>query len=313
MRDSVAKRGAAGSTFEHVAARGGRQPRPPALLLRDQGAAAGRGRPPRRRDPRRPARRAAGQGEDRRRRPRRPRRQPHRPDRERTGLLPAPLRAVQRRPAQPRHPPRGRPALRAHPLPRRRGPRGARSGRGCSSLRYDAEAIVSYLFAVGDGFALQALSDPERDNGAALAAGAASAATCSAASSPSLRCSFAADAWAKEHGRVGFTDHGRRCERLANQPMREPMIQLAGFLGRHRRWVVLGWVAIVVLALPLAPRQTDHLTGGGFDVPGSQSKAVTDSLQQRLRQAGRRDRRAAARHSRRHAGRRGRGVRPGPP
>ncbi len=57
------------------------------------------------------------------------------------------------------------------------------------------------------------------------------------------------------------------------------MIQLAGFLGRHRRWVVFGWVVVVVVALPLASRQTDHLTGGGFDVPGSQSKAVTDSLQ----------------------------------
>ena len=32
------------------------------------------------------------------------------------------------------------------------------------NLRYDAEAVVSYLFAVGDGFALQALSDPERDH-----------------------------------------------------------------------------------------------------------------------------------------------------
>ena len=42
-------------------------------------------------------------------------------------------------------------------------------------LGFDAEAIVSYLFAVGDGFALQALSDPERDNAPALAAGAASA------------------------------------------------------------------------------------------------------------------------------------------
>jgi hypothetical protein len=42
-------------------------------------------------------------------------------------------------------------------------------------LRYDAEAVVSYLFAVGDGFALQALSDPGHDNSGALAAGAASA------------------------------------------------------------------------------------------------------------------------------------------
>jgi hypothetical protein len=42
-------------------------------------------------------------------------------------------------------------------------------------LRFDADAVVSYLFAVGDGFALQALSDPERDNSVALEAGAASA------------------------------------------------------------------------------------------------------------------------------------------
>jgi len=46
---------------------------------------------------------------------------------------------------------------------------------GVLSLRHDADAIVSYLFAVADGFALQALSDPERDTSAALAAGAASA------------------------------------------------------------------------------------------------------------------------------------------
>jgi AcrR family transcriptional regulator len=51
----------------------------------------------------------------------------------------------------------------------------AKEREGVLDLRYDAEAVVSYLFAVGDGFALQALSDPERDNSAALAAGAASA------------------------------------------------------------------------------------------------------------------------------------------
>lgn len=51
----------------------------------------------------------------------------------------------------------------------------AKESEGVLSLRYDAEAIVAYLFAVGDGFALQALSDPDRDISAALAAGAASA------------------------------------------------------------------------------------------------------------------------------------------
>jgi AcrR family transcriptional regulator len=47
----------------------------------------------------------------------------------------------------------------------------AKDEEGVLSLRCDAESIVSFLFAVGDGFALQALSDPQRDNAGALAAG----------------------------------------------------------------------------------------------------------------------------------------------
>ena len=61
--------------------------------------------------------------------------------------------------------------------------------------------------------------------------------------------------------------------------MRGLMIRLAGFLGRRRRWVLALWIAAVAFALPLASRQTEHLTGGGFDVPGSQSNAVSESLQ----------------------------------
>ncbi len=51
----------------------------------------------------------------------------------------------------------------------------AKEREGVLSLRYEADAIVAYLFAVADGFALQALSDTERDIAPALAAGAASA------------------------------------------------------------------------------------------------------------------------------------------
>jgi AcrR family transcriptional regulator len=51
----------------------------------------------------------------------------------------------------------------------------AKEREGVLSLRHDAEAIVCFLFAVGDGFALQALSDPDRDLDAALAAGTSSA------------------------------------------------------------------------------------------------------------------------------------------
>ncbi|MGN6215461.1 MAG: MMPL family transporter [Solirubrobacterales bacterium] len=62
--------------------------------------------------------------------------------------------------------------------------------------------------------------------------------------------------------------------------MRDAMRALAGWLGRRRRWVLAAWVAIVVLSLPFASKQTDHLTGGGFDVPGSQSMKVSESLQE---------------------------------
>jgi AcrR family transcriptional regulator len=46
---------------------------------------------------------------------------------------------------------------------------------GVLSLRFSAEDVVSYLFALGDGFALQALSDPSRDTKGAFSVGVASA------------------------------------------------------------------------------------------------------------------------------------------
>jgi uncharacterized membrane protein YdfJ with MMPL/SSD domain len=61
--------------------------------------------------------------------------------------------------------------------------------------------------------------------------------------------------------------------------MHDAMIRLASFLGRRRRLVVGVWILIVVASLPFAARQTENLTGGGFDVPGSESKLVADALQ----------------------------------
>jgi len=46
---------------------------------------------------------------------------------------------------------------------------------GVLSLRHPAEDVVSYLFALGDGFALQALSDPSRDTTGAFSVGVTSA------------------------------------------------------------------------------------------------------------------------------------------
>ncbi|MCW2991391.1 MAG: drug exporter-like proteinr of the superfamily [Solirubrobacterales bacterium] len=58
--------------------------------------------------------------------------------------------------------------------------------------------------------------------------------------------------------------------------MQELMLRLDRVLAR-RRWLVLGaWVAALAVALPFAMKQSEHLTGGGFGVPGSQSQAVAD-------------------------------------
>ncbi|HEX9967003.1 MAG TPA: MMPL family transporter [Solirubrobacterales bacterium] len=57
------------------------------------------------------------------------------------------------------------------------------------------------------------------------------------------------------------------------------MLRLARFLARRRRFVIAAWAVVVLASLPLAARQTEHLTGGGFDVPGSESKAVAEAMQ----------------------------------
>ena len=60
--------------------------------------------------------------------------------------------------------------------------------------------------------------------------------------------------------------------------MRTFMLRLDGVL-RRRRWLVAGtWLVLLLAALPLAMRQSDHLRGGGFDVPGSPSKLEADTI-----------------------------------
>ena len=57
------------------------------------------------------------------------------------------------------------------------------------------------------------------------------------------------------------------------------MVRLSDFLAR-RRWAVLAaWVVVLAVSLPFAARQTENLTGGGFDVPGSQSAEVEAALE----------------------------------
>jgi uncharacterized membrane protein YdfJ with MMPL/SSD domain len=60
--------------------------------------------------------------------------------------------------------------------------------------------------------------------------------------------------------------------------MQKAMDRLTGFLER-RRWLVIGvWVVLLAAALPFASHQTEHLTSGGFAVPGSGSASVDHAL-----------------------------------
>src|SRR4051794_15318604 len=48
-------------------------------------------------------------------------------------------------------------------------------------------------------------------------------------------------------------------------------------LKRRRRVVIGVWVVLLLAALPSSFKQSDHLSAGGYVVPGSESKAVNDA------------------------------------
>jgi uncharacterized membrane protein YdfJ with MMPL/SSD domain len=60
--------------------------------------------------------------------------------------------------------------------------------------------------------------------------------------------------------------------------MQAAMDRLESFVSRRRRLVLGIWGVLLLASLPFAAQQTKHLTAGGFEVPGSQSQAVSDLL-----------------------------------
>ncbi len=60
--------------------------------------------------------------------------------------------------------------------------------------------------------------------------------------------------------------------------MRRLMLRLDSLVQRRRRAVLIAWLVVVLAALPLAARQADNLSGGGFTVAGSDSLAVEEEL-----------------------------------
>ncbi len=69
--------------------------------------------------------------------------------------------------------------------------------------------------------------------------------------------------------------------------MQSLMLRLDAAVRRHRRLVLAAWAVVLVAAVPFALAQSDNLTGGGFGVPGSDSRAVESTLARDLPEAGR--------------------------
>jgi uncharacterized membrane protein YdfJ with MMPL/SSD domain len=56
------------------------------------------------------------------------------------------------------------------------------------------------------------------------------------------------------------------------------MLRLDALVRRRRLVVLVAWLVAVAVAVPFAMRQSDNLTGGGYEAPGSQSQRVEASV-----------------------------------
>jgi RND superfamily putative drug exporter len=69
--------------------------------------------------------------------------------------------------------------------------------------------------------------------------------------------------------------------------MQRAMLRLDRAVRRRRTLVLALWLVALLAALPFAARQSDHLTGGGYSVAGSQSDRVVQALEDDFAEQGR--------------------------
>ena len=60
--------------------------------------------------------------------------------------------------------------------------------------------------------------------------------------------------------------------------MQSAMNRLSAFVRRRRKLVAIAWLVLLLVSIPFASRQTENLTGGGFEAPGSGSAAVDQAV-----------------------------------
>src|SRR6476469_987360 len=61
--------------------------------------------------------------------------------------------------------------------------------------------------------------------------------------------------------------------------MEQKLARLADAVSRRRRVVFAIWVALLASGGWFSLHQSDHLSGGGWEVPGSPSVRITDAIQ----------------------------------
>src|SRR5262249_31757273 len=94
----------------------------------------------------------------------------------------------------------------------------------------------------------------------------------------SNRCSSAADKPPKATVRWGILARARTARSHGETEIQQFMMRLSRNLRRFRWLVFMGWLLALVPAIYLAMTQSGNLTGGGFEVAGSQSLYVHDQL-----------------------------------